>query len=62
MEALHEQGTVAAALFKVAWLGLKTGVYGKDEKPRFKKSEMHGDLSYKKGTVVSASECRGGAL
>jgi hypothetical protein len=31
----------------------------KRKKPRFKKSEMHGDLP--SGTVVSASECRGGA-
>jgi hypothetical protein len=30
-------------------------------KPRFKKSEMHGDLP-NLGTVVSASERRGGAL
>ena len=30
------------------------------KKPRFKKSEMHGDLP--SGTVVSASERRGGAL
>jgi len=27
-----------------------------NEKPRFKKSEMHGDLPFKKGTVVSASK------
>ena len=31
------------------------------KKPQFNGSEMHGDLSYKKGTVVSASERRGGA-
>ena len=30
------------------------------EKPQFKRSEMHGDLP--SGTVVSASERRGGAL
>lgn len=34
-----------------------------DKKPRFKKSEMRGDLPFKKGTVVSAStKRRGGAL
>ena len=33
------------------------------KKPRFKKSEMRGDLPFKKGTVVSAStKLRGGAL
>jgi hypothetical protein len=33
------------------------------KKPRFKKSEMRGDLPFKKGTVVSAStKRRGGAL
>jgi|LGVE01.1.fsa_nt_gb hypothetical protein len=32
------------------------------KKPWFKKSEMHGDLPFKKDIVVSASERRGGAL
>ena len=32
------------------------------KKPRFKKSEMHGDLPFKKGIAVSASERRKGAL
>ncbi|PXF60033.1 MAG: hypothetical protein C4B59_09950 [Candidatus Methanogaster sp.] len=31
------------------------------KKPRFKKSEMHGDLPFENGTAVSASERRGGA-
>ena len=29
------------------------------KKPRFNRSEMHGDLPFKMGTVVSASERRG---
>jgi len=36
-------------------------VYVGQKKPRFKKSEMRGDLPFKKGTVVSASE-KGGAI
>jgi hypothetical protein len=44
-------------------VGTQDGVYQKDEKPRFNKFEMHGDLSFEKGTVVSASTKRqGGAL
>ena len=33
----------------------------KCKKPWFKKSEMHGDLPFKKGSVVSASKRRRGA-
>jgi len=50
---------------RVAWMGLLKGLkikrYISNEKPRFKKSEMHGDLPCKKGTLVSASERRDGA-
>jgi hypothetical protein len=31
-------------------------------KPQLKKSEMHGDLPYKKGTVVSASRQHAGGV
>ena len=33
-------------------------MYKLSKKPRFNRSEMHGDLPFKKGTVVSASKIK----
>jgi hypothetical protein len=59
---LHESETVDNTLFKAGWNGwVLVWMCAKCKKPWFEKSEMHGGLPFKKGTVVSASKRRRGA-